>query len=158
MDSVLKENAQWINDTWEKVDRKLSKVCIRSREKLPFTTVNGVHDNKMDTNPCWWTNGFWGGMMWLMYQQTNNEEYKKTAIRSEQLLDKALELANVIASKPQVAVRQAKQAIRIGKQIDMSSAIAFEAEAFGLCFSTEDQKDSMRAFLNKEKLTQFKNR
>jgi len=67
MDSVLKENAQWINDTWDKVDRKLSKVCIRSREKLPFTTVNGVHDNKMDTNPCWWTNGFWGGMMWLMY-------------------------------------------------------------------------------------------
>ena len=77
---------------------------------------------------------------------------------ADEMLDKALELANVIASKPQVAVRQAKQAIRIGKQIDMSSAIAFEAEAFGLCFSTEDQKDSMRAFLNKEKLTQFKNR
>ena len=66
--------------------------------------------------------------------------------------------ADVIASRPQVAVRQAKQAIRIGKQIDINSAIAFESEAFGLCFSTEDQKDAMHAFLNKEKITTFKNR
>jgi len=77
---------------------------------------------------------------------------------AEEMLDRALELANIIASKAQVAVRQAKQAIRIGKQIDMSSAIAFEAEAFGLCFSTEDQKDAMQAFLNKEKMTSYKNR
>ena len=77
---------------------------------------------------------------------------------ADQLLDKALELAQIIASKPQVAVRQAKQAIRIGTQIDMSSAIAFESEAFGLCFSTEDQKDSMQAFLNKEKIEVHKNR
>ena len=77
---------------------------------------------------------------------------------AEEMLDRAIELANLIASKAQVAVRQAKQAIRIGKQIDMSSAIAFEAEAFGLCFSTEDQKDAMQAFLNKEKLTSYKNR
>lgn len=75
-----------------------------------------------------------------------------------EMLDRAMELANIIASKPQVAVRQAKQAMRIGKQLDISSATAFEAEAFGLCFSTEDQKDAMRAFLNKEKLTTYKNR
>ena len=70
----------------------------------------------------------------------------------------ASQLADLIASRPQVAVRQAKQAIRIGKQIDINSAIAFESEAFGLCFSTEDQKDAMHAFLNKEKITTFKNR
>ena len=74
------------------------------------------------------------------------------------MLERSIELADIIASKAQVAVRQAKQAIRIGKQIDMSSAIAFEAEAFGLCFSTEDQKDAMQAFLNKEKMTTYKNR
>jgi len=75
-----------------------------------------------------------------------------------ELMDKAMEMANLIASKAQVAVRQAKQAIRIGTQIDMSSAIAFESEAFGLCFSTEDQKDAMQAFLNKEKMISYKNR
>ena len=90
MSKIISENAQWINETWEKIDRKLQKVCIRSREKLPYTTVNGVHDNKLEKSPCWWTNGFWGGMMWLMYLGTNNEEYKKTALRSEELLDNAL--------------------------------------------------------------------
>ena len=77
---------------------------------------------------------------------------------ADEMLNRAFELAEVIASKAQVAVRQVKQAIRIGTQIDMSSALAFESEAFGLCFSTEDQKDSMQAFLNKEKLSGYKNR
>ena len=77
---------------------------------------------------------------------------------ADEMLDRAFDLANVIASKAQVAVRQVKQAIRIGMQMDMSSALAFEAEAFGLCFSTEDQTDSMQAFLNKEKLPGYKNR
>ena len=57
---------------------------------MPYTTVNGVHDNKAETNVNWWTNGFWGGMMWLMYEATGNEEYRKTAERSEELLDDAL--------------------------------------------------------------------
>jgi unsaturated chondroitin disaccharide hydrolase len=87
----VEANAQWINETWEKIDRKLQKVCIRSRDKLPYTAINGVHDNMYETNPCFWTNGFWGGTMWLMYLNTKNEEYKTTALRSEQLLDKALE-------------------------------------------------------------------
>lgn len=76
----------------------------------------------------------------------------------EELLDQAMALAEQIAAKPQVAVRQAKQAIRMGRQMDLSSAMSFEAEAFGLCFSTEDQKDAMRAFLKRETVSEFKNR
>ena len=77
---------------------------------------------------------------------------------AEDLMDKALELANAIASNAQVAVRQSKAAIRRGMQTDMTTGTAFEAEAFGLCFATEDQKDAMKAFVNKEKVTSFKNR
>ncbi len=76
----------------------------------------------------------------------------------EELMDKALELANAIAANAQVAVRQSKAAIRRGLQTDMATGIAYETEAFGLCFSTEDQKDAMKAFVNKEKITSFKNR
>ena len=75
-----------------------------------------------------------------------------------ELMDKALELANAIAANAQVAVRQSKAAIRRGMQTDMATAAAFEAEAFGLCFSTEDQKGAMHAFVSKEKLASFKNR
>ena len=76
----------------------------------------------------------------------------------EELMDKALELANAIAANAQVAVRQSKAAIRRGLQTDMATGVAYESEAFGLCFATEDQKDAMKAFLNKEKVTAFKNR
>ena len=77
---------------------------------------------------------------------------------AEELMDKALELANAIAANAQVAVRQSKAAIRRGLQTDMVTGAAFESEAFALCFSTEDQKDAMNAFVNKEKLAAFKNR
>lgn len=77
---------------------------------------------------------------------------------AEELMDKAMELAQAIAANAQVAVRQSKAAIRHGLQTDMYTGVAFEAEAFGLCFSTEDQKDAMTAFVNKDKVTSFKNR
>ena len=76
----------------------------------------------------------------------------------EELMDKALELAQAIAANAQVAVRESKAAIRRGLQTDMATGAAFEAEAFALCCATEDQKDAMTAFVNKEKVTGFKNR
>ena len=27
----------------------------------------------------WWTNGFWPGIMWLMYSRTGEERYRKIA-------------------------------------------------------------------------------
>ena len=76
----------------------------------------------------------------------------------EELMDRALELAGAIAANAQVAVRQSKAAIRRGLQTDMATGAAYESEAFALCCATEDQKDAMAAFLNKEKLPGFKNR
>ena len=90
MSHVLDQNREWIDRTWNKVDEKLKCVAVRSRNKIPYTTINGTHDNKCEDNVLWWTNGFWGGMMWLMYRATGNEEYKTTAIESESLLDDAL--------------------------------------------------------------------
>lgn len=90
MNTIIQENKEWIDNTWEKIDKKLSKIAVRSRNKLPYTTINGIHDDKSGKEAGWWTNGFWGGMMWLMYLATGNEEYKKTAERSEELLDEGL--------------------------------------------------------------------
>ena len=46
MKSVISENQSWIDATWEKVEKKLSKTAIKSRNKIPYTTVNGEHDGK----------------------------------------------------------------------------------------------------------------
>ena len=75
----------------------------------------------------------------------------------EALMDEAMKMANKIASKAPIAVRYSKEAINTGIQTDIDSAIAIEANLFGLCFASEDQKEGMAAFLKKE-APQFKNR
>lgn len=92
MKEIIMKNKEWIDSTWEKIDKKLSKTAVKSRNKLPYTTINGVHDDKKEVAVDWWTNGFWGGLMWLMFQGTGNEEYRKTAERSEELLDEAFKV------------------------------------------------------------------
>jgi len=79
-------------------------------------------------------------------------------VPGEQLMETALELAGKIAQNAQIAVRQSKAAINKGMQCDIETGVAFEAQAFGLCFSTDDQKDAMDAFLNKSKVEKFKNK
>ncbi len=83
-------NNVWVNEQWEKLVKKLERTSVRSCEKLPYTVVNGVHNNEFPDRPDWWTNGFWGGLMWLMYAATGNDEFRKTAEKSEELLDIAL--------------------------------------------------------------------
>ena len=96
MKQIIAENKQWIDETWKKIDEKLCRVAVKSRDKIPYTSVAGVHNDLSQKDITWWTNGFWGGMMWLMYEATGNEDYRLTAQRSEQLLDKAfLEFENL---------------------------------------------------------------
>ena len=76
----------------------------------------------------------------------------------EELMDKALELANKICANAQVAIRTSKMAIRRGIDCDISTAVTYEALAFATCFGTEDQKDAMKAFVEKRKPDGFKNR
>lgn len=87
---AVEKDRQFIESVWEKLDKKLSVVALRSRDKIPYTTVDGTHDNRAENYICAWTNGFWPGLMWLMYYGTKNEVYKETAQRSEELLDEAL--------------------------------------------------------------------
>ena len=88
--SIIEENSDWIKSTFKKLDDKLLRIAVKSRHKIPYTTHNGVHDDKRDSID-WWTNGFFGGLMWLMYESTGNEEYRITAEQSEIYLDKAFE-------------------------------------------------------------------
>ncbi|MDK2822062.1 MAG: enoyl-CoA hydratase [Clostridia bacterium] len=73
------------------------------------------------------------------------------------LMDEALKMAELIASKGAVSLKLAKSAIDTGVEIDFHSGSLHEAQLFGLCFSTEDQKEGMSAFLEKRK-AKFKNK
>ncbi|MDH7508425.1 MAG: short-chain-enoyl-CoA hydratase [Methanomassiliicoccales archaeon] len=67
----------------------------------------------------------------------------------EKLMEEARNLAKTIASRGQIAVRMAKQLINEGIDVDLETGLALEAKGFAICFSTEDQKEGMRAFLEK---------
>ncbi|MCD6187773.1 MAG: enoyl-CoA hydratase/isomerase family protein [Desulfuromusa sp.] len=67
----------------------------------------------------------------------------------DQLLDTTKKMAAAIISKGSYAVQLAKEAIRNGLELDLERANQYEAELFGLCFATVDQKEGMKAFLEK---------
>ena len=73
-------------------------------------------------------------------------------VPQESLLDEAFALAEKIAKNAPIAVAYSKEAIVKGLECsNMDEAIEVEAKLFGKCFSTEDQKEGMGAFLEKRK-------
>jgi enoyl-CoA hydratase/carnithine racemase len=72
-------------------------------------------------------------------------------------MTRALALADTIASMPPLAVMQIKEAVLAGQDASLDAALMIERKAFQLLFSTADQKEGMRAFLEKRK-PQFEGR
>ena len=72
----------------------------------------------------------------------------KTVAR-EQTLAAALELARTIASMPPLAVMAAKEAVNRAFELSLEAGLEFERRNFFLLFATEDQKEGMRAFVEK---------
>jgi len=70
-------------------------------------------------------------------------------VPADQLMAEAAALAEKIASKAPLAVKWSASAIKRGIETDIDSGIAIEADLFGMCFATEDQKEGMRAFLER---------
>jgi len=90
----------WAENTIEKIRRKMSWVSTKNQDKIPYTTdESGSYDDRSDPSKewriddglNWWTNGFWGGMMWLLYQDTKEEKYMKIARASEQRMEKCFQ-------------------------------------------------------------------
>ena len=86
-----KDDTQWAEAVWPKMKAKMDAQLERIGSKVPYTLVNGRHNDKMETDLYWWTNGFWPGMLWLMYQDTGDEKYKSTAEKIEERFDLALD-------------------------------------------------------------------
>jgi len=67
----------------------------------------------------------------------------------ERYLDEALALAEEIAARAPLAVRMAKEAVNRAFETHLGDGIAEERQAFYFLFSSEDQKEGMRAFSEK---------
>ena len=68
-----------------------------------------------------------------------------------ELMPAAIKAAKKIMAQGPVAVQIAKKAINNGINADIITGLAFESNVFGLCFATADQKEGMKAFMEKRK-------
>lgn len=75
----------------------------------------------------------------------------------EQLETKTMELANRIAEKSPIALRFAKEAVKIAARSTLDEGLQREIDLFALCFSSEDKEEGVKAFLEKRK-PEFKGR
>jgi len=72
-------------------------------------------------------------------------------VATDVYLDEARALAREIAAKPPLAVQMAKEAINQAFETSLSEGLEFERKNFYLLFASEDQKEGMKAFMEKRK-------
>jgi enoyl-CoA hydratase/carnithine racemase len=72
-------------------------------------------------------------------------------VKDEEVMNVALEVAEKIAKMSAIAVSQIKEVVNKGYDINLDAALTLEREAFVMLFSTEDQKEGMKAFIEKRK-------
>ncbi|MNW27856.1 Unsaturated glucuronyl hydrolase [compost metagenome] len=96
---TLDQSTEWLQNVLQRMTDKMDWVSDKSKDKIPYTTIQGEHDDRGTWNPSgtvdnginWWTNGFWGGMLWQMYHVTGKEKYKEYANLLEDKLDLCFE-------------------------------------------------------------------
>jgi enoyl-CoA hydratase len=72
-------------------------------------------------------------------------------VPADQLETRTMEIANRIAEKSPIALRLAKEAIKIASRSNMDEGLRREVDLFALCFSSEDKDEGVKAFLEKRK-------
>ncbi len=78
-------------------------------------------------------------------------------VSPERLLDEALEAAETIASYSLPSVMMAKECVNAAFEGTLTDTLMYERRNFHALFATEDQKEGMRAFVEKRK-PEFKHR
>ncbi|MCU0240183.1 MAG: enoyl-CoA hydratase-related protein [Pyrinomonadaceae bacterium] len=69
----------------------------------------------------------------------------------EELEAKTMEMANKIAEKSPIALQLAKESVKLASKSNLDEGLRREVDLFAICFSTEDKKEGVSAFLEKRK-------
>ena len=80
------------NEIAEKIIAKERAVAERNRGGIPYTTEqpHRFGDWSDPDRISWWTNGFWGGMMWQLFSATGEAVFRESAVDVEEKLDAVL--------------------------------------------------------------------
>lgn len=70
-------------------------------------------------------------------------------VEDNRALDRALDIARIIAGKSPIAARLAKEAVLAANETTLSAGLAVERQAIRHSFTTQDQREGMAAFFEK---------
>ncbi|WPU66299.1 enoyl-CoA hydratase-related protein [Peredibacter starrii] len=70
-------------------------------------------------------------------------------VPAETLMQETFEIAKVIANRAPVAVKLAKEAVNMAFETPLKDGMEFERRNFYLTFASKDQKEGMKAFMEK---------
>ncbi|WP_390405776.1 glycosyl hydrolase family 88 [Lacticaseibacillus jixiensis] len=80
----------WLDATYAKIVAKVTAELGRLGDSaIPYIATNDRYDDIGAKDICWWTNGFWGGILWQLYHATGDEQYATAARANEVRLDQA---------------------------------------------------------------------
>ena len=74
-----------------------------------------------------------------------------SVVPHSELEAKTMALAHRIAEKSPVALRMAKEAVKIASRSNLDEGLRREIDLFALCFASEDKEEGVTAFLEKRK-------
>ncbi len=80
----------WTKEQLERIERKMPAVVKRNRGKVPYSGQNGLYDDLKESSMGWWTNGFYGGILWELYHDTGEACYREEAERLEREMVRVL--------------------------------------------------------------------
>lgn len=89
MIAISPADRKFLDEVWAGVERKLARTASRLKDAMPYKLVDGRYDDRQDWK-LWWTNSFWAGILWRLYQQTGHHVYRQYAESIEIKLDKYL--------------------------------------------------------------------
>ncbi|MBL8124092.1 MAG: enoyl-CoA hydratase/isomerase family protein [Pyrinomonadaceae bacterium] len=69
----------------------------------------------------------------------------------DQLEEETMKIAEMIAEKAPIALQLTKEAVKFASRSNLDEGLRREVDLFAICFSTEDKKEGVSAFLEKRK-------
>lgn len=81
----------YLEDILDKICKKILQECERNGSIIPYIPENGRYKDMADSDIAWWTNGFFAGLLWQLYNVTGNHTYRSIAEDIEKKLDRAID-------------------------------------------------------------------
>ena len=91
------DDKKWASEVLAKVVDKMEVVIDRNAHKVPYITTDGIYDNRDGDKISWWTNGFWGGVLWEMNILTGDAFYADLEYELEEKMDRNLMSINSLS-------------------------------------------------------------